>query len=257
MIEYPALFALEQRKGVLVSECFEMLNVSVMWVWRWKRNILTTQERDDLNHLTARLQSVVPNDFLDAWKWEDGLQNHFSSWSIKNLLHSSNNGDSYVLNWNGWAPNSVNIFMWQALHNKIPTCDSLSRRGVPLQTRSSKTKPPPNNSPIFSRNFSPPNTHNLCANPSSTGPLVPAVLHSQNSHNFCATRVASSSAGNHDRPIAISSAVNNHLYRHYQACFWRGLDPVYIPTTKSGLQSTYYSNLKMTKKGNKGRTPNI
>ncbi|KAK1416104.1 hypothetical protein QVD17_31892 [Tagetes erecta] len=135
MLEYPALFALEQRKGILVSDCCELIDVGVAWVWRWKRNILTAQEKEDLKLLTAGLQSVVPNNVLDTWKWEDGSQNLFSSWSIKQLLHSSSNGDGYILNWNGWAPISVNIFMWQALHNKVPTCDSLARRGVALQTR--------------------------------------------------------------------------------------------------------------------------
>lgn len=87
MMEYPALFALEKRKNVLVSACHGIHNGCIGWTWRWISNVLTTQEKLDLDHLCSRLQSVAPiATVADGWRWGNDNQHQFSTSSIKQLL---------------------------------------------------------------------------------------------------------------------------------------------------------------------------
>lgn len=46
--------------------------------------------------------------------------------------------ESSVLPWNNWAPNTVNIFMLQASHDRIPTRDLLTSRGIILPSLTCK-----------------------------------------------------------------------------------------------------------------------
>ncbi|KAK1440945.1 hypothetical protein QVD17_06780 [Tagetes erecta] len=128
---YPSLFALELKKWALISECFGMQNHSLVWNWRWKRAVLTTQENNDLNHLMDILSSVAPSGNKDEWRWGVISQHVFYSSYIKyKICDNIQVDDTVIFRWNNWAPKTVNIFMWQASHSRIPTLGALSRRGV-------------------------------------------------------------------------------------------------------------------------------
>ncbi|KAK1411741.1 hypothetical protein QVD17_32436 [Tagetes erecta] len=63
-----------------------MQNHSLVWKWRWKREILTAQENNDLNHLMDRLSSVAPSGHKDEWRWGVISQHVFYSTYIKYLI---------------------------------------------------------------------------------------------------------------------------------------------------------------------------
>lgn len=105
-----------------------------MWIWRWNMNALTAQKKADLDNLMFWQLLIILKDFPDEWRWDDVSQHQFSSRCIKKLLAGNGVEGEYILKWNQWALITVNIFMWQTLHNKIATCDSLSRRGIEIQS---------------------------------------------------------------------------------------------------------------------------
>lgn len=79
----PGLFALEKKKDVLVSECFAIQDQSLVWAWRWKRNIFTSEENYDMLNLMAKLLSVIPRGYVMNG---DGVM----SLNIISFLHKSN-----------------------------------------------------------------------------------------------------------------------------------------------------------------------
>lgn len=72
----------------------------------------------------------------DSWEW---LQNQDGVFSVASL---SMLADQYLLKkasqlqstqWNKWVPKKINIFIWRALQDRLPTCLQLAIRGAPLQ----------------------------------------------------------------------------------------------------------------------------
>ncbi|XP_021975301.1 uncharacterized protein LOC110870429 [Helianthus annuus] len=96
------LILLENHKGCLTSEMFEVSDIGVVWKWEWKHSAWSGTEEADLLNLYQMLDTFQPSE------------------------------------WNKRILKKVNIFAWQASLNRLPTLSDLTRRNVPVDSTLSK-----------------------------------------------------------------------------------------------------------------------
>ncbi|KAK1414555.1 hypothetical protein QVD17_30301 [Tagetes erecta] len=106
----------------------------LVWIWRWRHELLLSHEQDQMDDLIRRLISVSPTDSEAAWQWGEIAGQKFSASYTKQMIHHSKPAVEGRLRWNNWVSKTVNVFNWRVLHNRIPTCDSLSRRNISIQS---------------------------------------------------------------------------------------------------------------------------
>ncbi|GAU38905.1 hypothetical protein TSUD_119710 [Trifolium subterraneum] len=111
-----------------------------LWAWnlRWRRNLFQWEE-DEVTHLMNLLDSVTLSNEEDGWRWTPDPEGIFSVNSAFGLFSreigeapnlSSLEKRIFSFIWKSPAPSKVTVFIWQLLHNRIPTKDNLFLRGV-------------------------------------------------------------------------------------------------------------------------------
>jgi hypothetical protein len=107
------------------------------WNFLWRRNLFQW-EIESVDHLEALLINVTLSHDLDVWKWSINPEEGFTVKSAYDLLVEYGEGPTLSLYelklfakiWESPAPSKIVVFSWQLFHNRLPTKDNLSSRGV-------------------------------------------------------------------------------------------------------------------------------
>ncbi|GJZ01272.1 RNA-directed DNA polymerase, eukaryota, reverse transcriptase zinc-binding domain protein [Tanacetum coccineum] len=109
--------------------------VSVVWSWSWR---IPSRRRanNNLETLTSYVGSLnLSVEGRDEWKWSMDISGSFKVYTlsrrIQNLLFADHSVGNQHL-WNSWIPWKVNICVWRASLNRLPTRANLASRGVDL-----------------------------------------------------------------------------------------------------------------------------
>jgi hypothetical protein len=134
-LKFPRLFSLSMQKDISVGDLLNMEDGR--WDFIWRRNLFQW-ESESVNLLLGLLVDVSLTDVHDVWIWNQNPEEVFSVKSAHDLLVEL--GDNPILSawelkifsiiWESPAPSKVIVFSWQLIHDRLPTKDNLSSRGV-------------------------------------------------------------------------------------------------------------------------------
>ncbi|GKA73672.1 putative RNA-directed DNA polymerase, eukaryota, reverse transcriptase zinc-binding domain protein [Tanacetum coccineum] len=137
MEAFPRLFALETHKDCTISDRWGLNNNEGGWKWAW-RFPPRGRANNDLESLISFVGSLnLSVEDRDVWKWALDGSGTFKvctlSKRIQNLLLANFSVGNHHL-WNSLIPRKVNICVWRASLNRLPTRANLSSRGVMLES---------------------------------------------------------------------------------------------------------------------------
>nr|GFA99981.1 reverse transcriptase domain, reverse transcriptase zinc-binding domain protein [Tanacetum cinerariifolium] len=119
---------------VVNKDCFVRDNWINGWSFDWVRNIISGPNASQLALLQNNISAFTLNDSEDSWAWTVGGHS-FSVSSARHLI------DSRLLpeqgpatRWCNIIPKKINIFVWRALRDRLPTRWNLSRKGIELNS---------------------------------------------------------------------------------------------------------------------------
>ncbi|GKD02120.1 RNA-directed DNA polymerase, eukaryota, reverse transcriptase zinc-binding domain protein [Tanacetum coccineum] len=133
------LFAHEQYKGCKVADRWHLINNLWGGNWSWR---LPPRRRanDDLSAMINFIDNLVLSlNGPDRWEWDCNNSGLFRTKTLcKNiqvaLLNHASMSNPHK--WNSWIPRKVNIFVWRAACDRLPTRINLLLRGVTLPSSS-------------------------------------------------------------------------------------------------------------------------
>ncbi|GJX30972.1 RNA-directed DNA polymerase, eukaryota, reverse transcriptase zinc-binding domain protein [Tanacetum coccineum] len=136
MDAFPRLFALESFQDCKVSDRWVLSNGSWIGNWAW-RIPLRGRATDDLASLLSRLNNFSLSLGEDKWVWNGDASGKFKvcnlSASIQvKLLADCHLGQHHT--WNRLIPRKVNICVWRASLNRLPTRPNLVLRRISLDS---------------------------------------------------------------------------------------------------------------------------
>lgn len=116
-----------------------MVRVNNVWQWQWAWRIASRgRGADDLDAFLDLIGSTTALvDKFDGWSWELSRNKKFTVRGLSKiiddtLLSSYSPGNNFV--WNSSIFKKVNIFMWRASINRIPTFQNLANRWCKFDT---------------------------------------------------------------------------------------------------------------------------
>ncbi|KAD6455049.1 hypothetical protein E3N88_09755 [Mikania micrantha] len=110
---------------------FKELDVD-QWKWEWVRDPMSQEEWGEVGSIMRTLSEVVVEDKEDKWFWQNEFGTSFSVKAVRREIEEN----TYQLQsgrlffWNNWVLKKVNVFVWRACMNRIPTKDALLCRGM-------------------------------------------------------------------------------------------------------------------------------
>nr|GEX85715.1 RNA-directed DNA polymerase, eukaryota, reverse transcriptase zinc-binding domain protein [Tanacetum cinerariifolium] len=129
---FPRLFALELNKEVTVAD-----KVQGMVSSSFRRPVRAGSEYQHLTDLNSLMESVSLSHFCDRWICDLSGDEEFQVKEVCNFL------DNLFLpsyadatRWVKYIPIKINVFVWRARRDFLPTKVSLSRRGILLELSS-------------------------------------------------------------------------------------------------------------------------
>jgi mannosylglycoprotein endo-beta-mannosidase len=135
--KFPRLFSLSVQKEVCVGDLLKVEGERRRWDFCWRRNFFQWEE-GLLNQLVESLENISLSHDIDRWVWKLNPEEGFSVKSAYDSLMDG--GDNSNLSdfelsifstiWESPAPSKVVAFSWKLLHDRIPTKDNLSSRGL-------------------------------------------------------------------------------------------------------------------------------
>ncbi|GJZ53830.1 RNA-directed DNA polymerase, eukaryota, reverse transcriptase zinc-binding domain protein [Tanacetum coccineum] len=136
MDAFPRLFALESFQDCKVNDRWILSNGSWIGNWAW-RIPLRGRASDDPASLLSRLNNFSLSLGEDKWVWNGDASRKFKlcnlSASIQvKLLADCHLGQHHT--WNRLIPRKVNICVWKASLNRLPTRPNLVLRGISLDS---------------------------------------------------------------------------------------------------------------------------
>jgi hypothetical protein len=136
---FPRLFSISIQKNSSVADLSNQSNGTERWGLLWRRRLFEW-EKDLLHDLLELLNPVGPlSDVGDRWGWRPEGGGDFtvkSTYKVVSLLCSPNfvispsNAVIFSHIWLGPIPSKVSGFLWQLLHEKIPTRNNLIKRNI-------------------------------------------------------------------------------------------------------------------------------
>ncbi|XP_057811533.1 uncharacterized protein LOC131025764 [Salvia miltiorrhiza] len=112
------------------------------WIWdlKWRRTLFDW-EVPILNELLSSISAIVPTaGTIDGWRWTASKDGRFSTSSAyawikesrsREVTRSSSKQKS-ALAWKICAPQKVRVSAWRILRNRLPSCDNLRKRNIPV-----------------------------------------------------------------------------------------------------------------------------
>ncbi|KAJ0550752.1 putative reverse transcriptase zinc-binding domain-containing protein [Helianthus annuus] len=131
---WPNLYKLERNKNCSVAERMLCGNKGTRFRPTWKKSLVTVEEMSELQDVQFLLSNVSLTGSKDKWFWGDEAKESFSVASVKLLLREDSEvRRDHFMRWESWVPNKVNIFVWRAEMDRIPTKVALIRRRINVQ----------------------------------------------------------------------------------------------------------------------------
>ncbi|GJT68148.1 RNA-directed DNA polymerase, eukaryota, reverse transcriptase zinc-binding domain protein [Tanacetum coccineum] len=130
---FPRLYALESFKDCRISDRWHMVNDSGVGNRSWIRP-LRGRANDDLASLVSHIGRLHLNaDGADKWVWSLDTSGSFKVSTLTKRIHNIRLaefiiGDHHL--WNSLVPRKVNICVWRASLNRLPTRVNLNLRGI-------------------------------------------------------------------------------------------------------------------------------
>ncbi|GKB97761.1 reverse transcriptase domain, reverse transcriptase zinc-binding domain protein [Tanacetum coccineum] len=98
------------------------------------RNISSGPNVSHLYTLQNILSTITFNDSEDVWTWSVGG----STFTVKSARYRIDQGflpdHGHVTRWNNLIPKKINIFIWRALRDRLPSRWNLSRKGIEMNS---------------------------------------------------------------------------------------------------------------------------
>jgi hypothetical protein len=138
-VQFPRLFSISSQKDASIAEVSNPLINNQRWRLVWRRRLFIW-EQDLLTELLEIINQSDPlTDDADRWGWAPERGADFSVKSTYGLVYNLSIPVSAVvpLNvsifssiWKCPAPSKVSGFVWQLLHNRVPTKKNLAHRRI-------------------------------------------------------------------------------------------------------------------------------
>ncbi|PWA47938.1 hypothetical protein CTI12_AA491590 [Artemisia annua] len=99
--------------------------------WRWKLN----PNVGELSRLIGNL--VLSPEQQDGWRWKLNPNGKFTVNNLSKLIDVAILGSNVMsckVDWNRFVPRKVNIFIWRAVNDRLPTHANLLLRGLPISS---------------------------------------------------------------------------------------------------------------------------
>ncbi|GJW52228.1 RNA-directed DNA polymerase, eukaryota, reverse transcriptase zinc-binding domain protein [Tanacetum coccineum] len=106
------------------------------WDLRWSRPILRGTILHQLSVLSSTLDTVSLSDSEDIWTWSIGSPSFSVKCTREHIDKSYLPDGGSETRWNRFLPKKINIFIWRALRDRLPTRWNLSRKGIDLDSLS-------------------------------------------------------------------------------------------------------------------------
>ncbi|GKE35419.1 RNA-directed DNA polymerase, eukaryota [Tanacetum coccineum] len=105
------------------------------WNWIWSRPISGGNTSTQLSTLNTLLDPIILSESLDEWVWLLDPNNEFSVKKTRIHLYNALPPDAFISTRRcPFIPKKVNIFIWRALRDRLPTRWNLSNKGVELDS---------------------------------------------------------------------------------------------------------------------------
>jgi hypothetical protein len=136
--KFPRLYSISTQKEDLVAEVWSPLGAGDKWRLLWRRRLFVWEE-GLCGEMLQIINQISLSDEDDRWCWRPGEDAVFSVKSTYSLVANLSDSVSYFPPWQSkifakiWkcpAPSKVSVFVWQLLHNRIPTKGNLVARSV-------------------------------------------------------------------------------------------------------------------------------
>ncbi|GJU14706.1 RNA-directed DNA polymerase, eukaryota, reverse transcriptase zinc-binding domain protein, partial [Tanacetum coccineum] len=126
---FPRLFRLENDQNCLVRHQW----INGHWWWDSRRDVREGTEYQQLQLLTQAISHVALREGQDKLWWDIDIQGMFSVGNTRKFIDNQTLlGSNIATRWCSSLPRKVNIFMWRARLNKLPTRHNLSRKGIKI-----------------------------------------------------------------------------------------------------------------------------
>ncbi|GJW78164.1 RNA-directed DNA polymerase, eukaryota [Tanacetum coccineum] len=129
---FPRLFALETIKDISVADKFR-----VPITCSFRRPVRGGLEAQQLDHLMGLIESTLLSNSEDGWVWDLNEDGVFRVKDVRNLLDETflPKADTPT-RWIKSIPIKVNVFVWKALQDRLPTRSNLVRRNILIDSLS-------------------------------------------------------------------------------------------------------------------------
>ncbi|GLU12194.1 hypothetical protein SLE2022_288940 [Rubroshorea leprosula] len=127
------LYRVAVSKEALIKDMGEWRDGEWTWNWGWRRELMGREHSllQDLEKLLKECKLMKGKQ--DFWSWKHDSKGNYSTKSAYSLLNISiEEPGSIQFNkiWNSTVPLKVSAFVWKLLQDRIPTGESLLKRGM-------------------------------------------------------------------------------------------------------------------------------
>ncbi|GJY68887.1 RNA-directed DNA polymerase, eukaryota, reverse transcriptase zinc-binding domain protein, partial [Tanacetum coccineum] len=136
---FPRLYALESSKDCKINDRWHCLDGIWSGNWSWHCP-LRGRALDELANLVSRIGNLsLDSTRVDRWSWAGETSGIFKVKTLSKKIQtlSLNNfslGKHHY--WNSWIPRKVNICVWRASLDRLPSRANLAIRGIDLSSTS-------------------------------------------------------------------------------------------------------------------------
>ncbi|GJX27604.1 RNA-directed DNA polymerase, eukaryota, reverse transcriptase zinc-binding domain protein [Tanacetum coccineum] len=128
----PQVISLDSCQDCSISDRWGLINGSWSGTWSWRSP--RGRAIDDVSSLVSLISSIfISGEGADNWVWSREASGIFKvntlSVHLQELLLADHSLGSHHI-WNSWTPRKVNIYVWRASINRLPTRSNLLMRGV-------------------------------------------------------------------------------------------------------------------------------
>ncbi|GJY48687.1 RNA-directed DNA polymerase, eukaryota, reverse transcriptase zinc-binding domain protein [Tanacetum coccineum] len=133
MDSFPRLYALDSFQDCTISDRWRVVDDvwGGNWEWRYPPRGRAISDVTDMLSLIGNLS--LSSNGVDKWTWSQDNSGIFKVQTLSNNIQNLSLADCNLgvhHTWNSWIPRKVNICVWRASINRLPTRTNLISRGV-------------------------------------------------------------------------------------------------------------------------------